>query len=270
MKTLTVLGFIITVCLFSSYGLASNQYTDLKMGSCGHENVTISYVIKADYLIGCEGITRARNFFANFGYAVDIPIHIYFRQRVSVGDNTSMAGQEDIYGYFDPKTMSVYLSSLTSPFVTDPERMYLRTVNQKRADINKLQSSLITEEIHRSVVTHEVAHLYAQYNFNLRSIDTSKRVAKMGHGVQEYIASVVQLSTMDSTHRKSILQRYDPQVVFSYEQQINVIFYACNPQKFSIMAFRHFYNLEKSQQKVLLDRILSNELNPDLVFEFDY
>lgn len=269
MKTFTVLVICVIVSLLSSYSCASNQNLDLKVGSCGYENIAIYYVIKEDYLIGCEGIARAKIFFINYGYAVDIPISIYFSQRISVNLTTPRTIQEQIYGYFDPKNMSVYMSSLTSSFVVDPKRVYLRIENRTETDNERQQRALILEEFHRSVVTHEVAHLYAQHNFNLRSVEPSQTFSKMGHGVHEYIASVVQLNTMESTLRQRILQLYDPQVIFDREEQINIICFACNPEKFNIMSFRHFHGLSKSQQQNLLDRILANELNPDLIFEME-
>ena len=97
----------------------------------------------------------------------------------------------------------------------------------------------------------------------------SKPYARMGHGVHEYIASIVQLSTMDATLRQRILEQYEPQLFFDREEQINIIFYSCDPQKFNIMSFRHFHIQNKSQQQILLDRIFSNDMNPDLAFEFD-
>jgi hypothetical protein len=165
--------------------------------------------------------------------------------------------------------MSVYISSLTSPFVVDQKRVYLRIENRTETDNERQQRRLILEEFHRSMVTHEVAHLYAQHNFNLRSVEPTQNFTKMGHGVHEYIASVAQLSTIESTLRQRILQLYDPQVIFDHEEQINIICFACNPEKFNIMSFRHFHGLNKSLQQNLLDRILSNELNPDLIFEID-
>lgn len=270
MKIITVLLIGVIVSLLSSYSFASNQNLDLNVGSCGHENITIYYVIKEDYLTGCEGVARTKTFFTNYGYAVDIPVRIYFKQRINVNATTPRVSQELIYGCFDSTKMSIYMSSLTSPFVIDPKRVYFRIEHRTETDNERQQRRLILEEFHRSVITHEVAHLYSQHNFNLRSTGSSQTFNKMGHGVHEYIASVVQLSTMESTLLQRILQLYDPQVIFDHEEQINIISFACNPEKFNIMSFRHFHGLNKSQQQNLLDRILSNTLNPDLVFEFDH
>lgn len=270
MKQFTVLVFCTIVSLLSCYCFSADQNSDLEVGSCGDENITISYEVMEDYLIGCEGIARAKTFFTNYGYEVDIPIQIYFRQRVFAAIKTPEMGQEQIYGCFDPKNMSVYMSSLTSSFVDDSEKVYLRIKHHEGTNNEKNQRRLIIKEFHRSVVTHEVAHLYAQHNFNLQSAETSKTAKNMGHGVHEYIASIVQLSTMEPILRQRILQSYEPDIIFDNEQQINGILFVCDPEKFCIMSFRHFYSMNTIQQRDLLNQIFSNNLNPDLIFQLDH
>lgn len=269
MNKFTVLAFCTIVSLLSWYCFAANQNSDLKVGFCGDENVTISYEVKEDYLIGCEGIARAKTFFTNYGYDVDIPIRIYFRQRVFAAINGSGMDREQIYGCFDHKTMSVYMCSLTSSFVDDSEKVYLGIKHHKGTNNGKNQRELIIKEFHRSAVTHEVAHLYAQHNFNLQSAEISNNSKNMGHGVHEYIASVVQLSTMEPTLRQRILQSYEPDIIFDDEQQVNVILFLCDPEKFCVMSFRHFHSMDITQQRDLLDRIFSNNFNPDLIFQLD-
>ncbi len=269
MKAFTVLVLFVIVSLLSYSCFTSNQNTDLNVFFCGYENVTISYEKKKDYLIGCEGIARAKNFFANYGYAVDVPVRLYFKQRVIIAIDLPETNQKQIYGYFDPKTMSVHVSSLGSAFVLEQEKVRFRLGLPKKTENVKRQRRLMLEEFHRSSIAHEVAHLYSQHNFNLQSPKTNKTVAKMGHGVQEYIASVVQLSTMESTLCQNILRLYVPEIIFDDEQQINVILYVCDPEMFCIMSFRHFQSMNINQQRIFLDRIFSNNLNPDLVFNFD-
>ncbi len=157
---------------------------------------------------------------------------------------------------------------MTPSFVTDSQTIYLRIRIGEDPDSTE-QSKTVAEEFHRSVITHEVAHLLAQHNFNLMSAEISTDQQTMGHGVQEYIASVVQLSSVEPTLRWRILQQYDPQIIFDHEEQINYLVYACDPQIYLIMSFRHFRSLNTSQQKDILDRIFSNDLSPDLAFEFE-
>ncbi|MCP3890539.1 MAG: hypothetical protein GY702_16955 [Desulfobulbaceae bacterium] len=256
----------IAVFIYSSYSYSSTQY--LKVGSCGQDNIAISYLATEDYFIGCEAIAQTKNFFRTYGYAVDVPIHIFFNEQVTINDNTSELSHEKIHGIFNPKTMSIQICSLASSFVTNSQSFYLRIRIGEDPDSTEL-SKTVVEEFHRSVITHEVTHLLAQHNFNLMSAEISIDQHTMGHGVQEYIASVVQLSSIDPTLRWRILQQYDPQIIFDHEEQINYLFYAWDPQIFLIMSFRHFQSLNTSQQKDILDRIFSNEFNPDLSFEFE-
>lgn len=269
MKPFTVLVLLVIEIFLSCYCFASSQNTYLKVGFCGYQNVIISYDKREDYLIGCEGIVRAKTFFANYGYAVDVPVRLYFKQRVIIAIDLPETNQKQIYGYFDPKTMSVHVSSLASAFVLDQEKVRFRIGLPKKTENVTTQRRLMLEEFHLSSIAHEVAHLYSQHNFNLQSPKANKTVAKMGHGVQEYIASVVQLSTMESTLRQNILRLYVPEIIFDDEQQINMILYVCDPEMFCIMSFRHFQSMNINQQRIFLDRIFSNNLNPDLVFNFD-
>jgi len=269
MKTFTILVLSAILNLICSYCCASNQRTDLNVGFCGYENVTIFYEKKVDYLIGCEGIARAKTFFTNYGYSVDVPIRLYFKQQVLVTIGLSETDQKQIYGYFDPKTMSVHVSSLSSAFVDDPEKVYFGIGQYKRTENGKKQRRLMLETFHRSIITHEVAHLYAQHNFNLKTSRASQAATKMGYGVHEYIASVVQLSTMESAVRERILRSYSPEVIIDDEQQISVLLYSCDPEIFCIMSFRHFHSMTINQQRKFLDRIFSNSLNPDLIFDLD-
>lgn len=267
MKTFTVPVLLVIVWLLSCSCFASNQATDLQVGFCGYDNIKISYIKRADYLMGCEGIARAKTFFEKYGYTVEVPVRLYFRQRVHAVIGHPGKDKKQIYSCFHPGTMAIHVSSLTSPFVEDPEKVCFGIGHHEETENGKRQRRLIREEFHRSIITHEVAHLYSQHNFNLQSSRAPRTATQMGHGVHEYIASVVQLSTMEPALRQRILQSYLPEIIFDDEQQINMVLYACDPEKFCIMSFRHFYSMNENQQRIFLDRIFSNTLNPDLVFD---
>jgi len=208
----------IAVILYSCYSYSSSQY--LKIGSCGHDNIVISYLATEDYFISCEAAAKAKEFFSTYGYAVDVPIHIYFNKQVTISGDTSELSHEKIYGLFNPKTMSIQICSLASSFLTDSHSIYLRIRIEEDSGSRIEQSKTVAEEFHRSVITHEVAHLLTQHNFNLMSAKISTDQQTMGHGVQEYIASVVQLSSIEPTLRRRILLQYDPQILFDHEEQI--------------------------------------------------
>ncbi len=236
--------------------MAPGYSTDLKRASCGNNNYSIFYETKTDANIGCKGIVRAENFFSNLGYSVDVPVTIFFQRKVI--DFKSELGPRQVYGYFDPSTMLINMSSLNSPFVSNPEKLHFKC-NVKNVEILK--------ELLISLVTHEVAHLFAQHNYNLHFRGKKKHFCKMGHGVQEYIASIVQFSTMDSILCECILCEYEPNIRFNFEEEINVMNYSFDPQKFGVMSYRHYLNQNISQQKNIFNRIFSNQLNPDLVFK---
>ncbi len=173
-------------------------------------------------------------------------------------DFKSELGPKQVYGYFDPSTMLINMSSISSPFVANPEKLHFKC-NVKNREILK--------ELLISLVTHEVAHLFAHHNYNLHYCVKKKHFCKMGHGVQEYIASVVQFSTMDSILCKCILCEYEPDIRFDFEEEINLMNYGFDPQKFGVMSYRHYLSQNISKQKSILSRIFSNKLNPDLIFE---
>jgi len=257
-KKLNVISFCIVLILQSFCGLVSGNSAHSKVNTCGRENISIYYEIEEDYIITCEGIDRAEEFFTTLGYAVETQVTIYFSHQATVREMIS--GHEAIYGYFDPDTMSIFISSLASPFVRNSERVYFNI---------EFQPGFMLEEYHKSVVAHETAHLFAQHIFNLK-VGAGVDKPKMGHGVQEYIASVVQLSSMEPALLQRILRQYATGIIFDDEQQINSILFACNPEIFAIMSYRHFHSLNTNQQRVLLDRMFSNDLNPDLVFELGH
>lgn len=262
MKTFKVLLFGLITILLSLYVLFPTQIYGLKFGSCGNKNISIYYKYNADYLSGCEGIKRAKKFFLKYGYTVDTPIIIYFKHEVTI--NFPGEGIKHVVGCFDAKNKIIYMSSLDSPLFKNPHRVYLRIEKLKGFSETKLRNYDTLGEFHRSMVTHEVAHLLAQHNYNLQFSEKEHTYREMGHGVQEYIASVVQLSTMEPSLLRNVLKQYDAAIIIDNEEQISIILYACDPEIFCIMSYRHFHSHSRSQQQNLLDRILSNNLNPDL------
>lgn len=255
MKTLSLLFFCFVVILYHVFALNPVHSTEGKTGTCGHPNISISYDLEADYLIACDAIIKAKTFFQRCGYDVDTPISLYFGDHITV--NNSFLGHTPIYGYFDPRSMSIFISSLTSPFIKNSSKEHFKI---------DFQPAIMQAEYHRSVVAHEVAHLLAQHNFNLQTASL-KPSPKMGHGVQEYIAHVVQFSSMTPALLQRILEQYSSEIAFTSEQQINYLLYACDPEIFAIMSYHHFHSIPQTQQRALLDQIFANGLNPDLAFK---
>ncbi len=217
----------------------------------------IYYEIEKDYLLACEGIVSAEDFFSSQGFSVDTPIFLYFVNQALFKEQ--IVNYQSTYGYFDPKTMSVFIRSITSPFARNSEKKYFRV---------KLQSGVMREAYHKSVVAHEIAHLLAQHNYNQQT-SAAPDLPNMGNGVQEYIAAVVQLRSMESALLKLILQQYKPEIIFDDEQEINIVLFSFDPAQYGIMAYRHFYSMTPTQQRLFLERIFSGSLDPDLNLDLD-
>jgi hypothetical protein len=91
----------------------------------------------------------------------------------------------------------------------------------------------------------------------------------MGNAVQEYIASVVQFSSMQREYREEIMAQFDTNLIFNHEQEINSVLFSHSPQEFYIMSYRHFQSKDWYMQREILDRIFTNKLNPDVIFELN-
>jgi hypothetical protein len=91
----------------------------------------------------------------------------------------------------------------------------------------------MTIALWRSFVSHEVGHAIAEQHFAARA---QHRTAS------EYIAAVVQLSTLPPELRAAILDRYDVEA-FRDASEIGIILYDLNPAVFAVSAYRHYVSL---------------------------
>jgi len=254
-KRINALFFFITALLYVAVP-AQGESPQARIDSCDRENISIYYEAEDDYLNACEGIARAEKFFLQHNYPVsDDQISLCFSPPVIFDEDSDFL--KDAYGYCKPDSKSIFLRSISSPFIRDSEKSFFKL---------RLESEFMLKEHHISIITHEIAHIFAQYNFDLLA-EFESEIPKMGTGVQEYIAYVVQLSSIEKSILKLILQQYNPHDIFSHEHQINELVFALDPEKFGIMAYRHFYSLFPKQQRNILKRIFSNELNPDRLLE---
>ena len=251
--------FTATILLVS----ATFASIETKSGTCNKDNVSISYTFKEDYSIGCEGVKRAELFFKNWGFSIDSPVNIVFKKNVKV----KYFGEEIIvYGYFERSTMTVYMSSLTSPLVSNPDRKNFKIKPHKFPGLSESQRNMMALEFHKSVVAHEVGHLYAQHNFNILNNKKSLHMV-MGHGVHEYIAYLVQLTTMDRSLKDMVLSQYKTNDSFDMDSHINALIHGHDPHGFGIKSYHHFSIMSDSAKKNFLERILSNQFNPDSIME---
>jgi hypothetical protein len=266
MKTINLFVHVIVCFIVISLSSSYCYAFVLKKDSCGSDHLTIYFSDYEDYRIGCCGYKYAKKFFTSYGYSVDVPITIHFEPSIIIDGCNDGYNRESVYGYSNPNSMTIHIRSLTSPLISNQEREYFRIKYDKK---DWILSDLRLQTFHGSVVAHEVAHLFAQHNFNQQSNENQDPSSLMGRGVQEYIASVAQLSLFDYKVflNYDILQKYERSIKFDYEEQINSALFSISPQEFVIMSFRHFQSLSRAEQKIFLDRIISGELNPDLNFD---
>lgn len=265
MKTPAAKIIQFTLALFFMYSLVYGQPADEKTGTCGKEQALIHYTDENDYRLGCEGVAHAKNFFAEYGFATNTPINIFFRSQVTEKLSIKTENQEQIYAYYNSQNNSAYISSIASKFVSGNQRAFFGITVQQDSPLPSYDRRQMLEEMHRSTVAHEVAHLIAHFNFRLATSSEECMSCNLGHGVQEYVAAVVQFDLLEENLRRHLLLQYDPKIIFDNEDQINSVLYSCDPEGFAVMSFRHFQSLQPPQQKTLMNRIFTTELNPEVM-----
>ena len=256
-----LITFFTTTILLASATFAKVK---TKIGTCNKNNVSIYYTFNEDYSIGCEGVKRAESFFKLWGFSIDSPINIVFKKNVKV----KYFGEEIIvYGYFERSSMTVYMSSLTSSLVNNPDRKNFKIKPHQFPGLSESQRNIMALEFHKSVVAHEVGHLYAQHNFNIFNNNKKNLHITMGHGVHEYIAYLVQLTTMDSSLKDMVLSQYKTNYSFDMDSHINALIHGYDPHRFGIKSYHHFSIMPDNAKKIFLERILHNQFNPDSAME---
>jgi hypothetical protein len=101
--------------------------------------------------------------------------------------------------------------------------------------------------LYRSLVSHEVAHFVADYNF---------KISKPTIQAKEYIAYVTQFSTMEPALRERVLSHF-PCKAFEGDWQMSTIIYMFDCIGFCVRAYRHFLMLTDGDK--YLHAILNGE-----------
>ena len=91
----------------------------------------------------------------------------------------------------------------------------------------------IDRSLYRSLVSHEVAHLVADCNF---------KISKPSIQAKEYIAYVMQFSTMEPVLRERVLSQF-PSEGFEGDWQMGTTIYLFDCMGFDVRAYRHFLKL---------------------------
>ena len=107
----------------------------------------------------------------------------------------------------------------------------------------------IDHSLYRSLASHEVAHLVADYNF---------KIPRPSILAKESIAYVTQLSTMKPVLRERVLSNF-PRGGFEGDWQFNTIHYLFNCMSFGAGAYWHFQKQASGRdyfQAILTGKVL--------------
>lgn len=202
----------------SSDGMIANEIR------CNRLHVVVRSPDHADALIACEGTRDAVVFLESQGLDVPIDISIELLTRLPADVGVSAAG--------------CYLES---------ERRVLILVYYQFRKFKTWFGIPIDRSLYRSLVSHEVAHLVADYNF---------KITKPSIQAKEYIAYVTQFSTMEPLLRERVLSQL-PGEGSEGDYQMGTTIYMFDCMRFGVRAYRHFLNQDNGRN--YLHAILNGE-----------
>jgi hypothetical protein len=111
----------------------------------------------------------------------------------------------------------------------------------------------IDRSLYRSLVSHEVAHLVADCNF---------KISKPSIQAKEYIAYVMQFSTMEPVLRERVLSQF-PSEGFEGDWQMGTTIYLFDCMGFDVRAYRHFLKPDNGRDclhAILTGKALDDQL----------
>jgi hypothetical protein len=176
-----------------------------------------------------EGATRARDFFHAHGVDLKGAIRLGIR-------TADYGGSLPHIGSYSLQQKTIKLLSLRQSL--------------SHSEASSLFGLPIDRALYKSVVAHEIAHAIADQHF---AMPTPSLVA------QEYLAYVVQLSTMEPQLREKVLSSYD---VLPYQdvEEMSPIYYEMAPSRFGVKAYLHFLTLKNPS--VFIHGLLSGAIKP--------
>lgn len=193
---------------------------------CPSTRVTIAAERDAEAALACEALATTLGWMGSQGLDVDLALAVELVDRI--GDT----GQCGVLGESDTRAARIKVLDLSTA--------------QTACGNNPPFGVPMTEPVWQSFVAHEVAHAVAHHN------SRRPRLTRTG---QEYIASVVQLESMEPGLRESIIRGYDTSG-FERDTEITELFYAMNPGLFAVKAWLHYRRPENGPVVVL--RILGH------------
>jgi hypothetical protein len=177
---------------------------------CNNLNVVVHSPDHRDALIACEGARDAIEFLAS--------------QNLDVNNNISIEIVTNLPPVVSRSAAGCYLES---------ERRVLILVYSEFRKFKTWFGISINRLLYRSLISHEVAHLVADYNF---------KIPKPSIQAKEYIAYVTQLSTMEPALRKRVMSNFKYKA-FEGDWQISETIYMFDCMEFGVRVYLHFLNL---------------------------
>jgi hypothetical protein len=182
-----------------------------------------------DYILVCAGLQKAVDFFQGYGiptrHLINVMVH-----------DAAIENHVDHIGTYEPEHKRVDILSYEQA--------------RRRSEINPPFGEAMNEQMYVSFSAHEFAHAIAEQNFTYDS---------HSYVVQEYIAYVVQLATMDATLRDQILKRYRVTAFESFDD-VSLIYYQLDPNAFGVKSFRHFRL--QDDPATFINKLLAGEILP--------
>jgi hypothetical protein len=189
------------------------------------EGVVVTAANPADAGSACAAAADALVLLDANGLSTTVPIHVHVVSRLPKETT------DEAMGCYDHGHRQIHLLDLASC--------------RSKGTILGLPAD---EELHRSVVVHEVAHAAAAAKF---------AVAMPALAAQEYIACVAQFAVLSQTTRERILDRH-PGTGFETTAAINSTVFLMDPNYFAAQAWRHFVKPENGV--AFIRRLLAGEL----------
>ena len=191
---------------------------------CIDLNAVVRSPDQQDALIACEGARDASVFLESQGLDVSNTIVIELLTKLPAVVGSSASG--------------CYLES---------EQRVLILVYSEFRKFETWFGVPIDRSLYRSAVSHEVAHMVADFNFT---------ISQPSIQAKEYIAYVTQFFVMEPMLRKKVLSRF-PGEAFEGDWQMSTTVYMLDCMGFGIRAYLHFVKLTDGDE--YLHAILNGE-----------
>jgi len=181
----------------------------VKESRCSGQKVVVRSPVNADALIACEGARDAIEFLASQDLDVpnDVPIEIVMKL-------PPVASRSTAGGYLESE-----------------RRVFILVYSEFR-NLKTWFGIPINRSLYRSLVSQEVAHLVADYNF---------KIPQPSIQAKEYMAYITQLSTMEPALRKRVMSHFQCKA-FEGDWQMCTTIYMFDCMGFGVRAYLHFLN----------------------------